>query len=125
MRSSGLEVHARLATPSLRNHHALVRQTLYEQLSRVRLHARVAEARVGRYGPDDPEHTLELAQHQWAAIPVTGADAALPWVLAAADHAMARLAYEQAEQQLRRVQRMLSAKASRTARRSARKASRE
>jgi tetratricopeptide (TPR) repeat protein len=39
---------------------------------------------------------------------VTGAEAALPYVLAAADHAMARLAYEQAEQQLRRALRLLA-----------------
>jgi DNA-binding SARP family transcriptional activator/predicted ATPase len=85
--------------------HGLVQETLYEQLSRtrrVRLHARLRETLLGLHGPEDPEHLPELARHAWAAVPVTGAEAALPLVLAAADHAMARLAYEQAEQQLRR-----------------------
>jgi DNA-binding SARP family transcriptional activator len=90
--------------------HALVGETIYEQLSRarrVRLHARVGQALLGLYGPDDPEHALELAHHAWAAAPVTSPGAALPYVLAAADHAMARLAYEQAEQQLRRALQLL------------------
>jgi tetratricopeptide (TPR) repeat protein len=107
---AGLVVEDETPVGRYRFAHALVRETLYEQLSRARrarLHARVAEALVGRHGPDHPEHTLELAQHQWAAIPVAGADAALPSVLAAADHAMARLAYEQAEQQLRRALELL------------------
>ena len=89
--------------------HGLVQETLYEQVSRarrVRLHARVAETLLGLHGPEDPEHA-ELARHAWAAVPVTGAEAALPYVLAAADHAMARLAYEQAEQQLRRALQLL------------------
>ena len=107
---AGLVVEDETPVGRYRFAHALVRETLYEQLSRVRrarLHARVAEALVGRHGPDHPEHTLELAQHQWAAVSVTGADAALPYVLAAADHAMAQLAYEQAEQQLRRALELL------------------
>ena len=90
--------------------HGLVQETLYEQLSRtrrVRLHARLAETLLGLHGPEDPEHIPELARHAWAAVPVTGAEAALPLVLAAADQAMARLAYEQAEQQLRRALELL------------------
>jgi tetratricopeptide (TPR) repeat protein len=90
--------------------HGLVQETLYEQVSRarrVRLHARVAETLLGLHGPEDPEHALELARHAWAAVPVMGAEAALPYVLAAADHAMGRLAYEQAEQQLRRALQLL------------------
>ena len=90
--------------------HGLVQETLYEQLSRtrrVRLHARLAETLLGLHQPEDPEHIPELARHAWAAVPVTGAEAALPLVLAAADQAMARLAYEQAEQQLRRALELL------------------
>ena len=90
--------------------HGLVQETLYEQVSRarrVRLHARLAETLLGLHGPEDPEHVPELARHAWAAVPVMGAEAALPYVLAAADHAMARLAYEQAEQQLRRALQLL------------------
>ena len=91
--------------------HGLVQETLYEQVSRarrVRLHARVAETLLRLHGPEDPEHVPELARHAWAAVPVMGAEAALPYVLAAADHAMARLAYEQAEQQLRRALELLA-----------------
>ena len=94
--------------------HGLVQETLYEQLSRtrrVRLHARLAETLLGLHGPEDPEHIPELARHAWAAVPVTGAEAALPLVLAAADQAMARLAYEQAEQQLRALELLESAAA--------------
>jgi tetratricopeptide (TPR) repeat protein len=80
----------------------------------------VVEALLHLHGPDDPEHALELAQHSWAAASVTGPGAALPHVLAAADHAMARLAVEQAEQQLRRALELLesippSAESTRTA----------
>jgi DNA-binding SARP family transcriptional activator/predicted ATPase len=91
--------------------HGLVQEALYEQVSRarrVRLHARVAETLLRMHGPEDPEHVPELARHAWAAVPVMGAEAALPSVLAAADHAMARLAYEQAEQQLRRALELLA-----------------
>ena len=90
--------------------HGLVQETLYEQVSRarrVRLHARVGETLLGLHGPEDPEYVPELARHAWAAVPVMGAEAALRYVLAAADHAMARLAYEQAEQQLRRALELL------------------
>jgi DNA-binding SARP family transcriptional activator len=107
---AGLVVEEAEVVGRYRFAHALVRETLYEQLSRARrarLHARVAEALLDRHGPDHPEHVLELAQHRWAAVPVAGADAALPYMLAAADHAMARLAYEQAEQQLRRALELL------------------
>ncbi|MDF2739153.1 MAG: transcriptional regulator, putative ATPase, winged helix family [Actinomycetia bacterium] len=91
--------------------HGLVQETLYEQLSRarrVRLHTRLAETLLGLHRPEDPEHVPELARHAWAAVPVMGAEAALPLVLAAADNAMARLAYEQAEQQLRRALELLA-----------------
>src|SRR6266545_5392036 len=90
--------------------HALVGETIYAQLSRARrarLHARVGEALLRLHGPGDPGHVPELAQHAGAAVPVTGAEAALPHVLAAAGHAIARLAYEQAEQQLRRALQLL------------------
>jgi DNA-binding SARP family transcriptional activator len=107
---AGLVVEDEEAVGRYRFAHALVGETIYEQLSRARrarLHARVAEALLDLHGPDDPDHVLELARHVWAAIPVMGASAALPYVLAAADHAMARLAYEQAEQQLRRALELL------------------
>ena len=89
--------------------HGLVRETIYENISkarRVRLHARVGQALSGMHR-DDPEHVLEIARHAWAAVPVAGAGAALPQVLAAADQAMVGLAFEQAEQQLRRALELL------------------
>jgi DNA-binding SARP family transcriptional activator len=89
--------------------HGLVRETIYENIGkarRVRLHARVGQALLGLHG-DDPEHVLEIARHAWVAVPVTGAGAALPQVLAAADQALARLAFEQAEQQLHRALELL------------------
>jgi tetratricopeptide (TPR) repeat protein len=107
---AGLVVEDQQVVGRYRFAHELVRETIYGQLSRmrrVRLHARVAQALVGLHGPDDPEHLLELAQHAWAAVPAMGAEAALAQVLAAADHAIARLAYEQAEQQLRRALQLL------------------
>ena len=107
---AGLVVEDHQMVGRYRFTHALIREAIYEQLSRARrarLHARVAEALVGRHGPHDPEHALELAQHWWAAASVTGPSAALPHVVAAADHAMTRLAYEQAEQQLRRALQLL------------------
>jgi len=107
---AGLVVEDEEVVGRYRFAHGLVRETIYEQVSRarrVRLHGRVGEALLRLHGPDDPEHALELAQHAWAAVPVTGAGAALPHVLAAADHAMTRLAYEQAEQQLRRALELL------------------
>jgi predicted ATPase len=107
---AGLVVEDHQMVGRYRFTHALIREAIYEQLSRARrarLHARVAEALVGRHGPHDPEHALELAQHWWAAASVTGPSAALPHVVAAADHAMTRLAYEQAEQQLRRALKLL------------------
>jgi tetratricopeptide (TPR) repeat protein len=89
--------------------HGLVRETIFENISkarRVRLHARVGQALSGLHG-DDPEHVLEIARHAWIAVPVTGAGAALPQVVAAADQALARLAFEQAEQQLHRALELL------------------
>jgi DNA-binding SARP family transcriptional activator/predicted ATPase len=107
---AGLVVEDQQMVEKYRFTHALIREAIYEQLSRARrarLHARVAQALLDLHGPGDPEHAFELAQHWWAAASVTGPSAALPHVLAAADHAMARLAYEQAEQQLRRALQLL------------------
>ena len=107
---AGLVVEDQQMVGKYRFTHALIREAIYEQLSRARqarLHARVAQALLDLHGPGDPEHALELAHHWWAAASVTGPSAALPHVVAAADHAMARLAYEQAEQQLRRALQLL------------------
>lgn len=81
--------------------HALVRETLYDDLSalrRAKLHRRIGEVLEQRGGTDP----LELAHHFWQAEPAGTAEKALEHAIRAADHAMARLAYEQAEEQLRR-----------------------
>jgi len=86
--------------------HALVREAVYEQVSRVRrarLHARVAEALTDRPGWDD-----RAGVHWWFAAPVVGARAAVPHLLAAADQALATLAHEQAEQHLTHVLELLA-----------------
>jgi tetratricopeptide (TPR) repeat protein len=78
--------------------HALVRQAVYDEVSRVRrarLHARVAEALDGRPGWEE-----RAGVHWWFAAPVVGTRSALPHLLAAADRALATLAHEQAEQHL-------------------------
>jgi DNA-binding SARP family transcriptional activator len=85
--------------------HTLIRDTVYGRLTRarrVRLHARVGAALAGLHRPGDQQHVLQIAHHAWIAVPVTGAAAAVPHLLPAADHAMAVLAYEEAERQLRR-----------------------
>jgi DNA-binding SARP family transcriptional activator len=78
--------------------HALVREAIYEEVSRVRrarLHARVAEALDGRPGWAD-----RAGVHWWLAAPVVGAGSAVPHLVTAADHALAGLAHEEAEQHL-------------------------
>ncbi|MFB9391341.1 BTAD domain-containing putative transcriptional regulator [Streptomyces coeruleoprunus] len=83
--------------------HALVRETLYGELSRHRraqLHARVAEtlART-RCRHDGVE---QLAHHAWEGSQVLSPAQALPALCRAAEAAELRLAYEQAEMWLRR-----------------------
>ncbi|MDX6298965.1 MAG: hypothetical protein QOF53_179 [Nocardioidaceae bacterium] len=82
--------------------HDLVRQTLVETVAparKVRLHARIARAleEASRRGAD---HVVEVARHALLAAPAIGAATALPFLLAAADDAIARLALSQAEQHL-------------------------
>ncbi len=74
--------------------HALIRQTLLEELRtsrRVRLHHRVAVALEGRGAP-----AADLAHHFGEAAPLADADKALTYAAQAADEAATRLAYEQA-----------------------------
>ena len=81
--------------------HALVREAIYDDVSRVRqarLHARVAE------------HLGDGAgAHWWLAAPVVGTGSALPHLLAAADHALAALAHEEAAEHLRHALELLAA----------------
>jgi DNA-binding SARP family transcriptional activator len=87
--------------------HALVREAIYHEVSQVRrarLHARVAEALAGRPGGAD-----HAGRHWWLASPVVGARTALPHLLTSADHALATLAHEEAEQLLRHALELLAA----------------
>ncbi|WP_078888044.1 BTAD domain-containing putative transcriptional regulator [Streptomyces sp. NRRL S-118] len=84
--------------------HALVRETLYGELSRRRraqLHARIAETLAAR--PAGRHDGVEqLAHHAWEGSRVLSPAKALPALCRAGEEAELRLAYEQAEMWLRR-----------------------
>ena len=101
---AGLVIEDDRAAGRYRFAHALVRETIYEDISRARrarLHARVVDALVAVRGPE-PGPAAELAYHCWQAAPVIGAGRALPYLLQAGEQAVAQLAYEAAEQQFER-----------------------
>jgi len=101
---AGLVVEDDRAAGRYRFAHALVRETIYEDISRARrarLHARVAEALVAVRGAE-PEPAAEMAYHCWQAAPVIGAGRALPYLLRAGEQAAAQLAYEAADEQFAR-----------------------
>jgi DNA-binding SARP family transcriptional activator len=82
--------------------HDLVRQTLAETLTparEVRLHARITRA-LDEAPSNSPDRVVEVARHALLAVPVIGAAAAVPLLVAAADDALSRLALGQAEQHL-------------------------
>jgi tetratricopeptide (TPR) repeat protein len=82
--------------------HALVRESLYEELGairRARLHRRIAEVLVDAYAGLPEPHLDELAHHfAQAAVSGEGAEAAIDYAVRAAEYALERLAYEQAAQ---------------------------
>lgn len=97
-------VAARLVTYSpgsrseLRFTHALVRDTLYDELAsaaRRDLHRRAAEAIAGAAGPTGGRLT-EIAHHYFQALPSVEPDVAVVWARRAGDHAQALLAFEEA-----------------------------
>jgi len=84
--------------------HALIRDTVYGELtgsSRARIHGRVGAALEHRHG-SVRSHLAELALHFTHAAPVVGPLQALSYTLKAADAAQDALAYEQAEDGVRR-----------------------
>ena len=94
--------------------HALIQETLAEELSttrRVRLHARIAEALEELYGADAQAHAAELAHHFAEAEGVLGTDKLVRYSLLAGERTMAIYAYEEA---LAHFQRGLNAKEGRT-----------
>jgi DNA-binding SARP family transcriptional activator/tetratricopeptide (TPR) repeat protein len=101
---AGLVIEDDRAAGRYRFAHALVRETIYEDISRARrarLHARVAGALVAVRGAN-PEPAAEMAYHCWQAAPVIGAARALPHLLRAGEQAAAQLAYEAADEQFAR-----------------------
>ena len=96
---SGLLLEDEQGTTSSRLSHDLVRQTLVESVSlgrRARWHARIGEAlQSGDTLP--PDRILEIAEHLTQGAPVVGPGAAVPFLVLAADDALARLALPQAE----------------------------
>jgi predicted ATPase len=90
--------------------HALIQQTLAEELStsrKVRWHARIGEALEELYGVDGEARAAELAYHFAKAEPVLGPDKLVRYSLLAGEGALAAYAYEEA---LAHFQRGLSAK---------------
>ena len=83
----------------LRFGHALIRDTLYDELTparRFQLHRQAGEALEALYASDLEPHLAELAHHFLAAAPVGGADKAVDYARRAGDRAAAQLAYEEA-----------------------------
>ena len=79
--------------------HALIQETLADELSatrRVRLHARIAIALEGLYGPDADGHSAELARHFQEAQTVMGTERLVHYSLLAGERALAAYAYEDA-----------------------------
>jgi DNA-binding SARP family transcriptional activator len=83
----------------LRFGHALIRDTLYDEMTgtrRRRLHQRAGEALERLYAADPDPHLAELARHFVAAAPVGGTEKAMAYARRAGDRAARQLAYEEA-----------------------------
>ncbi|MCH8282608.1 MAG: hypothetical protein IIC96_18260, partial [Chloroflexi bacterium] len=79
--------------------HALIQETLAEELSttrRVRLHARIANVLEELYGADAEAHAPELAFHYSEAANVTGPDKLVHYSLLAGERALAGYAWDEA-----------------------------
>lgn len=79
--------------------HALIRETLYDEISiarRVRLHRRIGEVLEKLYGNNLEAHLTELAYHFFQASPAGNSDKAMDYALRAAKRAISLLAYEEA-----------------------------
>ena len=83
----------------LRFGHALIRDTLYDELTparRMQLHRDVAEALAEAHSEDLGPHLSELAHHYLAAAPAGAAEQAVEYARRAGDRAASQLAYEEA-----------------------------
>ena len=96
---SGLIAEVSGAPGRLRFSHALVRETLHEELStsrRVALHARVGQALEDFYAHDTEAHLGELAYHFFESLPGGDAERAIEYATRAGRDAVRLLAYEEA-----------------------------
>ncbi len=87
------------ATGRLRFSHALIRDTLYDELTllhRMQWHLRAGEALERAYAADPEPHLAELALHFHAAGPIGGAEKAIEYAARAGDLAGSQLAHEEA-----------------------------
>jgi DNA-binding SARP family transcriptional activator/tetratricopeptide (TPR) repeat protein len=91
------------SVPGTRTHlrfaHALIRETLYDELTtprRVQLHRRAGEALEDLYGQEPEPHLAELAHHFFEAAPGGDVGKALDYARRAGNSALAQLAYEEA-----------------------------
>ena len=85
--------------------HALIQQTLAEELTttrRVRLHARIGEALEELYGEDVGEHAAELAHHFAEAQTLTGPHKLVRYSLLAGERSLVIYAHEEALDQFER-----------------------
>lgn len=83
----------------LRFGHALIRDTLYEQVTparKLRLHKAAGEALEAAYRADLEPHLAELAHHFAVAAPAGLSDTAVDYARRAGDRAVSQLAYEEA-----------------------------
>lgn len=106
---AGLVVDVPNSVDTFRFSHALVRDTVYGELTalwRSTLHGRVGAALEQRKGPARPG-VAELARHFFQAAAACGPDPGLAYMVEAADAARAAMAYEQAETDLRRALRLI------------------
>jgi DNA-binding SARP family transcriptional activator/tetratricopeptide (TPR) repeat protein len=87
------------ASGRLRFGHALIRDTLYEELTRarrLRLHPRAADAIETVHAADLEPHLAELAHHLAIAVPVGDSGKAIDYARRAGDRAATLLAHEEA-----------------------------
>jgi class 3 adenylate cyclase len=85
--------------------HALIRQTLYDELSatrRVRLHRRIAQVLESLYGAAPEHHLVELAHHFLQAASGGDVSKAVDYAIRAGERAASTLAYEDAAEQYER-----------------------
>jgi eukaryotic-like serine/threonine-protein kinase len=83
----------------LRFAHALIRDTLYDELTsprRVQLHRRAGDVLEAFYDGDDDEHVTEMAHHFFEAAPGGDIGRAVEYARRAGEHAVRLLAYEEA-----------------------------